>query len=84
MALFDFFKADKPQNSASVARERLKIIMAHERNDSGAPPYLPALQAELLTVISKYVQIAEQDIKVQFERQEHYEVLEVNITLPER
>lgn len=72
--------------SAAVARERLQIILAHERGDNNeaAPDYLPALQAELMQVISKYIRISQEDIKVQFERQNKFEVLEVNIILPEK
>ncbi len=49
----------------------------------GQPDYLPALQRELMAVISKYVSINPEDIKVQLERQDNLEVLEVKIELPE-
>ena len=83
MSLIDLIFG-KRQKSASIARERLQIILAHERSGRGQPDYLPALQAELVAVISKYVQISQEDIKVQLERQDNYEVLEVNIVLPEQ
>ena len=51
--------------------------------DGGKPDYLPALQRELMAVISKYVDINPNDIKVQLERQENLEVLEVKIELPD-
>ncbi len=73
----------KRQKTASIARERLQIILAHERNGRAEPDYLPQLQQELIAVISKYVKIAPEDIKVQLERQDDLEVLEVNIVLPE-
>ena len=75
----------KRQKSAAIARERLQIILAHERDGrtSTTPDYLPALQRELLEVISKYVAVNQNDIKVQLERQDNFEVLEVNIVLPE-
>ncbi|MBP8814340.1 MAG: cell division topological specificity factor MinE [Laribacter sp.] len=73
----------KRQKTASIARERLQIILAHERNGRIEPDYLPQLQQELIAVISKYVKIAPEDIKVQLERQDDLEVLEVNIVLPE-
>ncbi|CUA86376.1 MULTISPECIES: cell division topological specificity factor MinE [Gulbenkiania] len=75
----------KRQKSAAIARERLQIILAHERNGrgGGAPDYLPALQRELMEVISKYVAVNQDDIKVHLERQDNFEVLEVNIVLPE-
>ena len=50
---------------------------------AAAPDYLPALQRELMEVISKYVAVNLDDIKVQVERQDDFEVLEVNIVLPE-
>ncbi len=85
MSLIDLIFG-KRQKSASIARERLQIILAHERSgrDGGQPDYLPALQAELVAVISKYVKISQEDIKVQLERQDNFEVLEVNIVLPEQ
>jgi cell division topological specificity factor len=76
---------DHKQKSASVAKERLQLIITHERNgQSNRPDFLPALQRELIAVISKYVSVSQDDIKVSLERQGNYEVLEVNIVLPER
>ena len=62
-----------------------QIILAHERNGRNAaePDYLPALQRELVAVISKYVKINPDDLKVHLERQDNLEVLEVKIELPE-
>ena len=84
MSLLSLFLGEK-KTSATVARERLQIILAHERSGRGAPKpdYLPALQRELLAVISKYVSINPDDLKVHFERQDNLEVLEVKIELPE-
>ncbi len=83
MGFLSFFLGDKP-NSAAAAKERLQFILAHERNDrSRSPDYLPALQRELLAVISKYVHINADDIKVQLERQDNLEVLAVKIELPD-
>ncbi|MDC7717467.1 MULTISPECIES: cell division topological specificity factor MinE [Vogesella] len=82
MSLIDMIFG-KRQKTASIARERLQIILAHERNGRSAPDYLPALQRELMEVISKYVSVNLDDIKVQVERQDDFEVLEVNIVLPE-
>ena len=73
------------KKSASVAKERLQIILARERagRDSVQPDYLPALQRDLVAVISKYVRIDPHDIKVHLEKQDNLEVLEVKIELPE-
>lgn len=82
MSILDYFLGPK-KKTASVARERLQIILAHERSGRTGPDYLPQLQNELIQVISKYVSIHPDDIKVQLERKDEYEVLEVNIVLPE-
>lgn len=83
MGLLSFFVGEK-KSTASVAKERLQLILAHERNGSNSSPsYLPDLQKELLAVISKYVSVNPDDIKVLLERQGDLEVLEVKIELPE-
>jgi cell division topological specificity factor len=66
------------------AKERLSLIIAHERGTNRAPDFLPELQRELIAVISKYVNVGPDDIKVQLEKQDNCEILEVNITLPEQ
>lgn len=73
----------KKQASASVARERLQIILAHERAQRGTPDYLPALKEELLAVIAKYVPINRADIKVSLGKQDQVEVLELEVFLPD-
>jgi cell division topological specificity factor len=83
MGFLSFFLGEKKQ-TATVAKERLQLILAHERNGrSVSPSYLPDLQRELVAVISKYVSINPEDIKVNLERQDDFEVLEVKIELPD-
>jgi len=84
MSLLSFLLGEK-KKTASVAKERLQIILAHERSSlSGKrPDYLPELQRELIAVISKYVSIKAEDIKVQLEKQDDLEVLQVKIELPD-
>ena len=84
MSFLSFLLGEK-KKTASVAKERLQIILAHERSgrSSSRPDYLPALQRELIAVISKYVSIRPEDIRVNLERQDNLEVLEVKIELPE-
>ncbi|MCX7276656.1 MAG: cell division topological specificity factor MinE [Burkholderiales bacterium] len=84
MSFLSFLLGEK-KKTATVAKERLQIILAHERSGRGnsRPDYLPALQRELVAVISKYVSINADDIKVHLERQDNLEVLEVKIELPE-
>lgn len=84
MSLFDYFRSNRRHNSAAVAKERLQIIVAHERgNRRHSPDYLPALKKELLSVVRKYVPVAQENVKVHLDREGEYEVLELNITLPD-
>jgi len=71
------------EKSAAVAKERLQIILARERTGRNAPDFLPALQKDLVEVILRYVKISPEDIKVSLERQDNFDVIEVNIVVPE-
>jgi len=82
MSLLDYFRTTKPR-SASVAKERLQILVAHERSSRNQPSYLPQLQKELLDVIRKYVNVEQDAISVNFEQDEDQETLELNIVLPD-
>jgi cell division topological specificity factor len=62
MSIFDFLKPKK--NTAAVAKDRLRIIIAQERSASGGPDYLPLLRRELLEVIRKYVNVDVDAVKV--------------------
>jgi cell division topological specificity factor len=77
------FLLGEKKKTASVAKDRLQIILAHERAGRTGADYLPALQRELVAVISKYVAIKAEDIKVNLQRQDNLEVLEVKIELPD-
>ena len=83
MSFFDYFRSKK-NSTASVAKERLQIIVAHERGQREQPDYLPQLQQELLQVIRKYVQISDDMVQVEVDRNDHCSMLELNVTLPEK
>ena len=81
MRLLDYFRSTRG-GTAAVAKERLQIIVAHERGGRRhSPDYLPALKKDLLDVVRKYVPISQNQVKVHLDRREDYEVLELNITL---
>ncbi|OFC70570.1 cell division topological specificity factor MinE [Alteromonas confluentis] len=84
MGIFDYLLKKGKPNTAAVAKERLQIIVAHERRKRSQPDYLPMMQQEILEVIRKYVHIADDDVSVQLENSEDCSVLELNITLPEK
>ncbi|WP_029006957.1 cell division topological specificity factor MinE [Azospirillum halopraeferens] len=83
MSIFSFFRST-PKASAVQAKERLQIVMAHERVGRTGPDYLPMLQQELLAVIAKYVDIDENKVEVKLDRGGDCSTLEVNIELPGR
>lgn len=83
MRLLDYFKSNRNPSSASVAKERLQILVSHERAARNAPSYLPQLQQELLKVIKKYVAINDDAVSINFDHDDHQDVLELNITFPE-
>ena len=71
------------KKTATVAKERLQIILAHERAGRTGADYLPQLQQELLAVIARYETIDLSNVTVSLDRHGGSEVLELNITLPE-
>jgi cell division topological specificity factor len=81
MGLFDFLKTKK--NTASIAKERLRIIVAQERSSRGAPDYLPLLQRELLEVIRKYVSVDVDAVKVDLVKDGDHDVLDISVNLPD-
>ncbi|HEX7368885.1 MAG TPA: cell division topological specificity factor MinE [Rhodanobacteraceae bacterium] len=82
MSLLDFLRP-RPKNTANIARERLRIIVAQERVTRGGPDYLPLLRNELLEVIRKYVSVDPDAVQVNLERGSEGEVLELSVALPE-
>jgi cell division topological specificity factor len=81
-SLLSFLFGNKPK-TAEIAKERLKLIIAHERGDqTDKANCLPALQKELVEVISRYFPIQPEDINIAMEKQGNCEMLEVNIVLP--
>ena len=82
MALLDYFRS-RPK-SASLARDRLSVIVSRERASTrGGPDYLPQLQQELLAVLARYETIDLQHVSVSLDRTDGHEILELNIVLPE-
>lgn len=79
--LLNYFRR-KP-STASVAKERLQIIISHERAQRNPPDFLPELQEEILTVIARYFPINRNQIQVHLDRMGDSAVLELNITMPE-
>ena len=80
MRLLDFLFPER-RNSAAVAKDRLKIVLAHERASHDAPDFLPALQKELLEVVGRYVEIRADMLRVNVGRSGDTSLLEINVEL---
>jgi len=83
MSFFDYFRSKSEPTSASLAKERLQIIVAHERGQRTTPDYLPRMQEEIIAVIKKYIAVDQDKVSVQLDSNDNCSVLEVNVTLPE-
>jgi cell division topological specificity factor len=83
MNLLDRIFGRQPKNTAVEAKERLTILLAHERVTTGAPDFLPMMKQEILEVIRKYVAIDKDQVKVQMQRQQGVSVLELEVELPQ-
>jgi cell division topological specificity factor len=78
----EFLRLNRPPKAtADTAKQRLQVIIAHERH-TGGPDFLPLLQKELIEVIRKYVEIDPARVRFGMEKGEDVSVLEVNIELP--
>ena len=82
MSIFNFFRRNAP-STASIAKERLQIIVQHQRGKQDNVDFMPKLQQELIEVISRYVKIDPSQVKVALERNDDRSVLELNVTLPD-
>jgi cell division topological specificity factor len=82
MGLLDFFWKTR-SGTASLAKDRLSIIVARERRGSSGLDYLPQLKQELLQVLAKYEKIDLDQVKVSVEKSGDCDVLELNVVLSE-
>lgn len=84
MNIFKFFRlASQKRSAAEVAKERLQIIVSHESTRKSGSDIIKQLQKELIEVISKYIHVDQDLIRVQLERNGDHSVLELNVTLPD-
>ena len=78
MSIFNLFRKQK---SAPLARERLQVLLAHERNGVGNE-LVALLREEILAVIAKHVQIDSDKVHVKMDSDEHVSVLEIDVEIP--
>lgn len=72
----------KPRGSGSVARERLQLILAHERSETSRPDLVITLREEILAVIAKHIEVERDKVQITLERGEGVSTLGVDIEFP--
>ncbi|ALN73826.1 MULTISPECIES: cell division topological specificity factor MinE [unclassified Aureimonas] len=82
MSLFSFFQ--KQRTTAPAARERLQILLAHERAEIGQSDLVAVLREEILAVIARHVPINRDKVKVKMDKRDQMSTLEVDIELPQQ
>lgn len=80
--MFGFFRKPREANSAAAAKDRLQILLAHERQDRSRPDYLPLLQRDILEAIQRHVRVGGDAVDIKVERADDLSTLEINIELP--
>ncbi len=79
MNLLSFFRR---RNSAPVARERLQVLLAHERAFVGNSDLLAVLQEEIIAVIAKHIQIDRDRVQIKLDRGDTVSTLEIDVEVP--
>lgn len=79
--MFDFFsKLLGGEKSGNVAKERLKLVLIHDRNDI-SPETLESIRVEMIDTLKKYLEIDEKGIEMQLDRQNRSVALIASIPL---
>ena len=78
MSIFRIFRK---QRSAPMARERLQVLLAHERSSTSSD-LVAILREEILAVIAKHVQLDADKVQVKMDRDEHVSILEIDVEIP--
>ena len=79
MTLFSFLQK---RSSAPIARERLQILLAHERAIAGKSDLVALLQEEILAVIAKHVTVEREKVQIKLDRGSPVSTLEIGIEMP--
>lgn len=80
--MFSFFRRPSRAGSANTARDRLQILLAHERTACSSPDVLPLLQRDIMDAITRHMKIGSDSVDIKIERGDDLSTLEINIELP--
>lgn len=82
MSWLDIFRSRKKETSASQAKERLQIVLSHERVGRTREDFLPKLQQEIVALVARYVAIDPNRVNVSVDRGDDLSTLAIEIDLP--
>ena len=82
MSILDFFSKSR-RNSAPVARERLQVLLAHERALTGGADLAAVLKQEILEVIARHIPIDRDRVMVKLDRGHQVSTLEIDVEMPD-
>jgi cell division topological specificity factor len=77
-----FFSLFKPRGTAPVARERLQILLSHERVSTGPRDLVAILRDELLATIKRHIEIDPEKVSVKMDRAATFSTLEIDVEIP--
>jgi cell division topological specificity factor len=79
MNLFEFFRK---KSTAPVARDRLQVLLAHERSAIGKSDLIATLQEEILAVIAKHIKVDRDAVQIKLDRGATFSTLEIDVEVP--
>lgn len=80
--MLNFFRRPRQPGSADAAKDRLQILLAHERGGGASPDVLPMLQRDILEVIQRHLKVGGDSVEIKLERSDDLSTLEIDIELP--
>ena len=80
--MFSFFRRPREVRSADSAKDRLQILLAHERSCCSNPEVLPLLQRDIMNAIERHMRVGSDSVDIRIERGDDLSTLEINIELP--
>ncbi len=82
--MFGFTLRPRKAKTAQTAKERLQILLAHERTSGSNPDFLSDLQRDILEVIRRHMKIDKDAVEIKMDRGDELSSLEINIEFPSR
>jgi cell division topological specificity factor len=80
--MLGFLRRPRQGGSADAAKDRLQILLSHERAGRTSPEFLPTLQREILEVVKRHMKVDAETVDIRIDRGDDLSTLEINVELP--